>query len=268
MNDYVHGYSEYESARLDDQAQVLRRLLHGDVIFPEGSTVLEAGCGTGAQTLILADNNPTSHFVSVDLSGDSLKEAAAAVAAHGYTNVEMEQQDIYDLSYPDNYFDHLFCCFVLEHLADPRLALMKLRRVLKPGGTITVIEGDHGSFFCHPSSDHITAAVDSLVRLQRQKGGDALIGRRLFPLLSSADFESVRVSPRTVYADNSRPEVVSGFSKKTFVAMVAGIKDEAIENGCISEKQWQQAMVDFDRAVGPEGTFCYTFFKAVGIKIR
>ena len=122
MNDYVHGYSEYESARLDDQAQVLRRLLHGDVIFPEGSTVLEAGCGTGAQTLILADNNPTSHFVSVDLSGDSLKEAAAAVAAHGYTNVEMEQQDIYDLSYPDNYFDHLFCCFVLEHLADPRLA--------------------------------------------------------------------------------------------------------------------------------------------------
>lgn len=268
MNGYVHGYSEYESARLDDQAQVLRRLLHGDVRFTEGSRVLEVGCGTGAQTVILADNNPTSHFVSVDLSEDSLKEAVAAVAALGFTNVTMGQQDIYELDYPDNCFDHLFCCFVLEHLPDPTLALLKLRRVLKPGGTITVIEGDHGSFFCHPPSDHINAAVDSLVQLQRQKGGDALIGRRLFPLLLSGGFESVQVSPRTVYADNSRPEVVNGFSRNTFVAMVAGIKDEAIENGCISEKQWQQAMADFDLAVGPEGTFCYTFFKAVGTKIR
>ncbi|MGI9537017.1 MAG: methyltransferase domain-containing protein [Desulfocapsaceae bacterium] len=267
MNDYVHGYSTYETERLDDQAQVLRRFLHEEVRFTAGARVLEAGCGTGAQTVILAANNPSAHFISVDLAEDSLTEAASAISAHGFSNVSLEQQNIYELRYPENHFDHIFCCFVLEHLPDPDQALLKLKRVLKPGGTITVIEGDHGSFFCHPPSENISAAVDCLVELQRQKGGDALIGRRLFPLLSAAGFESLQVSPRTIYADDSKPEIVSGFSKKTFVAMVAGIRDAAIKQDLISTQQWHQAMEDFNRAVGSEGTFCYTFFKAVGTKM-
>jgi SAM-dependent methyltransferase len=266
MNEYVHGYSEDESVRLDDQAQVLRRLLHADVHFPEAAKVLEVGCGTGAQTVILAHNNPAVHFTSVDISEGSLMKAAAAVTANKFTNVKFAQQDIYELEFADDSFDHLFCCFVLEHLADPELALARVKRVLKPGGTITVIEGDHGSFFCHPYSDNIAAAVNCLVRLQHQKGGDALIGRRLYPLLSSSGFDQVEVRPRTVYADSSLPDVVSGFSENTFIAMVAGIRDEAIASGLITEETWQKAMADFDRAVGREGTFCYTFFKAVGRK--
>ena len=267
MSDYVHGYSGYETERLDDQAQVLRRLLHHDVRFTAGAKVLEAGCGTGAQTVILAGNNPSAQFVSVDLAEDSLREAAGAVSAHGFTNVSLAHQDIYELHYPDDHFDNIFCCFVLEHLPDPDLALVMLKRVLKPGGTITVIEGDHGSFFCHPPSENISAAVDCLVELQRQKGGDSLIGRRLFPLLSAAGYKSVQVCPRTVYADDSKPEIVNGFSKKTFIAMVAGIRDEAIGHQMISKRRWQQAMEDFNLTVSTEGTFCYTFFKAVGVKI-
>ena len=42
-------------------------------------------------------------------------------------------------------FDHVFVCFVLEHLSRPAEALSSLKTVLKPGGSITVIEGDHGS---------------------------------------------------------------------------------------------------------------------------
>ncbi len=125
MNDYVHGYSSSETERLDDQAQVLRRLLHDEVCFGEGTKVLEAGCGIGAQTVILAGNSPAAHFVAVDLSEASLREAAASVSAHGFTNVSLERQDIFELRYPDNYFDHIFCCFVLEHLPDPNLALQE-----------------------------------------------------------------------------------------------------------------------------------------------
>ena len=264
MNEYVHGYSRKESVRLDDQAQVLRNLLHADVRFPAGTHVLEAGCGTGSQTVILADHNPSVHFTSIDISEESLKEASERTSGH--TNVSLERQDIYDLSFVDESFDHLFCCFVLEHLPEPEAAVEQLARVLKPGGTITVIEGDHGSFFCHPRSDSIDAAVDCLVQLQRRKGGDPLIGRKLYPLLSTAGFETVHVEPCTVYADSSKPDKVSGFSENTFVAMVAGIRDEAIASACISEEKWQQAMADFRRAVGPQGTFCYTFFKAVGRK--
>ena len=53
---YIHGYSEREDRRLRDQSQTLAELLHQDVVYPAGSRVLEAGCGVGAQTVILAKN--------------------------------------------------------------------------------------------------------------------------------------------------------------------------------------------------------------------
>jgi len=52
--DYVHGYTEDEATRLADQAGTLADLLHHDTHYPAGSRVLEAGCGVGAQTRILA----------------------------------------------------------------------------------------------------------------------------------------------------------------------------------------------------------------------
>jgi len=51
---YVHGYDPREARRLQDQASTLVDLLHSDSTYPEGPTVLEAGCGVGAQTVPLA----------------------------------------------------------------------------------------------------------------------------------------------------------------------------------------------------------------------
>jgi len=60
MKKYIHGYTETEANRLGDQASILAAHLHYDSHFPPGSTVLEAGCGIGAQTRILAAANPMS----------------------------------------------------------------------------------------------------------------------------------------------------------------------------------------------------------------
>jgi cyclopropane fatty-acyl-phospholipid synthase-like methyltransferase len=80
---YVHGYDQRESVRLQDQASSVLDLLHSDTRYPPGSSVLEAGCGTGAQTVTLARNNPDTRFTSVDLSKVSLEEAKQRVAAAG-----------------------------------------------------------------------------------------------------------------------------------------------------------------------------------------
>ena len=55
--DYVHGYEDSESRRLRDQALTLTELLHGDTRYPAGASVLEAGCGVGAQTVTLPDGS-------------------------------------------------------------------------------------------------------------------------------------------------------------------------------------------------------------------
>lgn len=259
---YVHGYSPRESVRLGDQAQTLSDLLHADEEYPAGALVLEAGCGPGAQTVILARKNPTAQFVSVDISPNSLALARQAVRQAGLANVRFEQADLYQLPFPDATFDAVFVCFVLEHLTAPLQALAELKRVLRPGRTITVIEGDHGSAFFHPDSVLAGKAIQCLVELQKQAGGDALIGRRLYPLLCQAGFTQVQVMPRVVYADASRPEMVAGFTRNTFNAMVEGITGVVLRKGMMDSASWQQGIADLHRTAGPGGVFNYTFFKA------
>lgn len=268
MNDgtYVHGHHPREHERLQDQAGTLADLLHHDTAYPAGCHVLEAGCGVGAQTLELAPRSPGARFTCVDISAESLALARRRVASAGLTGVELVQADLHALPFGPASFDHVFVCFVLEHLARPAQALAALLQVLKPGGTLTAIEGDHGSTFFHPESEAAREAIACQVELQRRAGGDALVGRRLYPLLVQAGLEGVRVSPRMVYVDASRPALVDGFTLKTFTAMIEGVREPAVTAGLIAPERFEAGVRALHRTAGPDGVFCYTFFKAVGRK--
>jgi hypothetical protein len=58
-----------------------------------------------------------------------------------------------------------------------------------------------------------------------------MIGRELYPLLHDAGFKSIHVSPRMVYVDSSKPDLVEGFTKKTFTAMIEGVRESALNAG-------------------------------------
>jgi SAM-dependent methyltransferase len=263
---YVHGYSEREHERLLDQATTLAELLHHDTRYPPGASVLEAGCGVGAQSVTLARNSPGARFTSVDVSPRSLEAARARARAASLENVTFQQADILALPFPEESFDHVFVCFVLEHLPSPGDALAGLRSRLRPGGTLTAIEGDHGSTFFHPDDADARRAIDCLVRLQARAGGNALVGRQLFPLLARAGLRDVKVSPRMAYVDSSRPEWVEGFTRNTFTAMVEGVREQALAAGLVDPAAWERGIAGLRRAAGPDGVFCYTFFKAVGVR--
>jgi SAM-dependent methyltransferase len=263
---YVHGYSARENQRLYDQSITLGSLLHHDTLFPAGSRVLECGCGTGAQTVFLAASSPEARIVSMDLAPSAAARARERVAGEGRSNVAFLAGDAFHLPFADAAFDHVFLCFVLEHLPEPAQALRALLRMLRPGGTLTAIEGDHGSWYCHPQTPEAARTVACLIEAQARAGGDALIGRRLYPLFVEAGLREVAVSPRMVYVDASRPELVEGFSKKTFIAMVEGVRDRSLALGLVDAATWARGIADMYRATEPGGTFCYTFFKACGVK--
>ena len=265
---YVHGYHPRESERLQDQAGTLVELLHSDTLYPAGSMVLEAGCGVGAQTVALARNSPGARITSIDVAADSLKEAKAKAVVAGLTNVQFRQADIFALPFDPESFDHVFVCFVLEHLPRPVEALIALKTLLRPGGTITVIEGDHGSAYFHPDSAAAREAIWCQVELQRRAGGNAMIGRQVYPLLVGAGFDAVHVSPRMVYVDSSRPQLVDGFTKKTFAAMVEGVRESALERRIVEPELFDAGVRALYRTAEADGVFCYTFFKGVGEKAR
>ncbi|MGC9443748.1 MAG: methyltransferase domain-containing protein [Candidatus Methanospirareceae archaeon] len=264
--EYVHGYSERELTRLYDQANTLAQLFHQDTIYPPGSAVLEVGCGVGAQTIHLARNSPDAQFTAIDISETALVNARTLLEHAGLRNVRLLQADLFALPFPSDRFDHVFVCFVLEHLQDPLVALACLKRVLKPGGSITVIEGDHGSTYFYPRSGAALQTIQCLIEIQARLNGNALIGRELFPLLTRAGFTCVQVEPRMVYVDSSKPHLVEGFTKNTFIAMVEGVRDHALTANLIDADTWARGITDLYRTTERNGTFCYTFFKATAIK--
>ncbi len=267
QNIYVHGYDKRESRRLQEQASTLVELLHSDTSYPEGSRVLEAGCGVGAQTVTLARNSPKADITAVDISEASIAQAREKVETAGITNVKFQRADILQLPFEAASFDHVFVCFVLEHLPNPVDILISLKEVIKPGGSITVIEGDHGSVYFYPNSNEAHSATQCQIELQKRAGGNALIGRELYPLLTKAGFDSVRVSPRMVYVDSSKPALVEGFTKNTFTAMIEGVREAALDARLIDQHTFDKGIRDLYRTTENDGVFCYTFFKAFAKKI-
>jgi ubiquinone/menaquinone biosynthesis C-methylase UbiE len=266
MTEYVHGYSEREAIRLSEQADTLENLLHHDTIYPPGAKVLEAGCGIGAQTIILAKNNPEAEITSLDISPESLEKARKNLSKRGIKNVKFLQADVFYLPFEEESFDHVFVCFVLEHLENPAGALKSLKKVLKSGGTVTVVEGDHGSCYFYPEGENALEAWRCLIRVQAHMKGNSLIGRQLYPLLQESGFSEVKVEPRMVYVDYSKPGLVDGFILKTIIPMVKGVKEQALKMQMMEKEAWEKGIGELYETARSGGTFCYTFFKGRGIK--
>ena len=264
---YVHGYTTRETQRLLEQSLILEDLLHTGTSFLKGERVLEAGCGVGAQTRILARRNPDAVYECVDISGESIEQARGVARLEGIENVTFKQADLYSLSYKPDSFDHVFVCFVLEHIPDPAFALRIFKQVLKPGGSITLIEGDHGSGFWTPETGESRMVWKGLIDSQIELGHDPNIGRRVYPLLDDAGFVIRDVSPRWVYADQSNPVLLNGVINQIIAPMVYSAEKQVLDNAVMKQEDWDRGLNDIrEVARHPEGTFFYTWFKGVGVK--
>ncbi|XP_033634557.1 ubiquinone/menaquinone biosynthesis C-methyltransferase UbiE-like isoform X2 [Asterias rubens] len=115
--------------------------LHQQLIT--GLEVLDIGCGEGISTFAMARHFPKSKFYGVDLSQSALAKARDKEDEMGLTNVEFINADITQM--PSDWtdkFDYLFMHFVLHDLSYPTKALREMHRVLKPGGTLSVVESN------------------------------------------------------------------------------------------------------------------------------
>lgn len=99
--------------------------------LPAGSTVLDAGCGTGRHTALLADSG--HDVIGIDSSPEMLALAAAKVPTARLELAELER-----IPLPDGSVDAAVCGLVLSHARDIRPAVAELARVLRPGGRLIV----------------------------------------------------------------------------------------------------------------------------------
>ena len=106
-----------------------------------------------------------------------------------------------------------------------------------------------------------------MILAQKNLGHDPLIGRRIFPLLSQADFDVRDVSPRWVYTDANDLELMDGVVNRIIVPMVESAEVQMLESKLVDEATWDRGIEDLEKSgTPPYGTFFYTWFKGLGVK--
>lgn len=98
--------------------------------------LLDIGSGTGRYGVRFALDHPRSSFVLTDILDQSLFHIRSLVNAAGVKNVSVQKEDVFNLSFPDESFDIVFCDVVIQHLTDDASAVIEMARVLKPGGIL------------------------------------------------------------------------------------------------------------------------------------
>ncbi|MFS0513691.1 class I SAM-dependent methyltransferase [Nostoc sp. UIC 10607] len=106
------------------------------VIDPKGKVILDAGCGTGYKSLILAEANPGAKVVGIDISEESIKLARQRLEHHGFDNAEFHVLPIEELPELDYQFDYINCDELLYLFPDLTVALQAMKSVLKSDGII------------------------------------------------------------------------------------------------------------------------------------
>jgi 2-polyprenyl-3-methyl-5-hydroxy-6-metoxy-1,4-benzoquinol methylase len=111
-------------------------LRYQQVVDTTDKVILDAGCGSGMKSLVLALANPGSQIVGVDLSPKSIELARQRLAYHGFKNAEFHTLSLENIDSLGYKFDYINCDEVLYLLPNPAEMLKTFRSILKPRGII------------------------------------------------------------------------------------------------------------------------------------
>jgi ubiquinone/menaquinone biosynthesis C-methylase UbiE len=130
--------------------------------------ILALGCGTGIEVRALRRlTDPVTSIVGVDHSPVLLEVARQLTVQEGLDrNVIYSAADAHHLPYGDGEFDIVTMHTLISHVEDPIQVLREARRVVRPGGTVAVFDGDYASLtFAYPDHAVATSVEEKLVQL-------------------------------------------------------------------------------------------------------
>lgn len=222
MHDVAAAATDYKRQLLD--------LLQLD----PGLTVLDLGCGPGADLPAMAEAVTTSgRVVGVDI--DPKMFDAAKARCHDHPHVEIRLGDGHALPFEDATFDRARMDRALQHVADPATVLSELLRVLKPGGLLRIGEPDWDCLVVDGDLEMNRAfnrfVCSTMVR-------NATVGRQLARLARTAGFEVETVhTAAPVFHDFALADKIFAFTRNTERAIRAGAIERADGERWLGELQ-------------------------------
>jgi SAM-dependent methyltransferase len=187
-NSYTHGHHEsvlrsHQRRTLENSAAYLAPLLR-----PE-SVLLDIGAGPGTITADFAER--VAHVTATEIGEAELALSRQTAQQRGLTNMSFAVEDIHALSFPHETFDVVHAHQVLQHVANPVLALREMARVTRPGGLVAARDADYGGFLWYPDQPEIGQWIALYSTAARRNGGEPDAGRRLLTWARQAGWDNV-----------------------------------------------------------------------------
>ncbi|MBI4218823.1 MAG: methyltransferase domain-containing protein [Chloroflexi bacterium] len=232
-----------------------------------GMSLLDCGCSEGSITVGLAGVVAPGHVTGIDIRANAIREAKAAAAERGITNVTFQVADASSLPFPDGSFDAVFAHALLEwlpHLKD-RIA-GEMHRVLRPRGVVG-LRSPAAINFHWPRDEAIDLWAAASSRWQTSVRKDMQTGLKLVELLRATGFEvteaSVSASPK------GTPEGIRAdfMANAAILAKPNDVTDFIIQQGWLTKEELKKASDAYARLANhPEAYVAHIWGEAVAKK--
>jgi len=188
MKYYLEDTKEFD--RLEKQATHTSYSLDEELkhlTIPREAKILDAGCGSGLLSRYLVDKEKALDVEACDFS-DLRIQQAKNYSKGKYSDIKYQKADLLNLPYEDEAFDIIISRFVFEYLPSPVDTVKELKRVLKKGGTLYLIDLD-GVFLNYWTQNK--QLNKQIKKLKENIEIDLYVGRKLAGFIHQAGFKSI-----------------------------------------------------------------------------
>ncbi|MDR2566917.1 MAG: class I SAM-dependent methyltransferase [Bifidobacteriaceae bacterium] len=227
MSEYIHGHGS-GATKAHARRNVANSAGHVAGVLRPGLRVLDLGSASGTLTRDLAARVAPGEVIGVDASADAVLQAQAEPDRPG--NLTFEVGDVYSLGHPARSFDLVHVHQVLHHLPDPVMAIRNLALLVRPGGWLSLREGDYGAAFWYPEATAWESWREAYQLIARAGGTEVDAGRRLVAWLDEAGLAgqaTISGSAWTYPGYESAAEVAASWAERLterrFVDLAAGL---------------------------------------------
>ncbi|GAB3913331.1 methyltransferase domain-containing protein [Larkinella knui] len=228
-----------------------------------GLSVLDVGCGSGAITRGIAERvGAQGRVLGIDPSANLIDQARQHSGE--LPQLEFRQADIYSFESSEQ-FDVVTCARVLQWLAQPQEALVRLEKLVKPGGFLAILDYNHEKIEWTPEPpEAMKKFYGAFLKWRQEAGFDNAIADHLKDQFLQIGFEKITIEPQFEISRKSDPTFAEESQIWSEVARLRG--PQLVQDGYISEEERTAAIETYSEWIATTGESMQLYLLAVEAK--